>query len=109
MNITGELLEAVSGTLSQPTTKVVKFVSIPSGNNSNNNSKEAKFYGSLQNTLTYKQAAQQGTPITPQGFGFYASNTGTAASSFVKSSLMNSMLGANDDPSGSGDLGIHCS
>ena len=105
VNITGELLEAVSDTLSQPTTKVVKFVSIPSGNNSNNNSKEAKFYGSLQNTPTYKQAAQQGTPITPQGFGFYSSNTGTAASSFVKSSLMNSMLGANDDPSGSGDLG----
>ncbi|HVY74441.1 MAG TPA: hypothetical protein VG890_06400 [Puia sp.] len=103
VSIDGDLLEATTQTPEQPGQKIIKIVALPSSDkNSAGNNKETAFYGSLQNTSTYKLASQQGTPISPQGFGYYTGSSN--ASAMAKSAMANTLLGDHGNPSGTVDL-----
>jgi TANFOR domain-containing protein len=65
-----------------------------------------KYIGMLATTGTYKQAAAQGTPISPAGFGFTSMDiSGTALAKVNLPNWVGSMVQPFDNPSGAVDLG----
>lgn len=101
--IPGALLDNTTQTLNTGTKPII----IKTGGihlNNNGNDKTNAFFVSLQTTATYKQSVKQGTPISPQGYGFITSTKTNAANDLMKASWVNSITNANDKPSGAVDL-----